>query len=102
VFRDSSYKAYRNNFFQLAIAVALVCALFGSFVTHGSHNDNVDDVSEQHCNLCQFSIDHVDNDLTLYPNPFSKFVHHSPEQNSYKGTAKAFMLPLLRAPPTQL
>jgi len=99
VFRSSYYKTYRNNFVQLAIAVALVCALFASFVSHGSHNDLIDDVSEQHCHLCQFSIDHADNDLTLYLSPSSIFVNYSPEKSSYIGTITPYVLPPLRAPP---
>ncbi len=92
----------RTNIVQTIASVLMIFALLFSFVSHSEHYDLATDVSEQHCHLCQYSIDKVDNDLSVNTHQLSQYLAYTAVIYNITPVANFYLSPPLRAPPVQL
>lgn len=91
----------RKNISQAIASALMIFSLLFSFVSHGEHYEFVYDVSEQHCHLCQHTIDHVENDVSVHTSQFYQYKTYSPNVTYICTSANNYLSPLLRAPPVQ-
>ena len=92
----------RTNMIQTFASVVMIFALLFSVVSHGEHYDLASDVSEQHCHLCQYSIDRVDNDLNVDTHHISQYLSYTPVIYKIIPVVSLYLSPPLRAPPVHL